>query len=54
MEYTETNRDRNMQAERNRMHMSGRGLLTLNISNRPAKLSKEASRMVAKSKRKAR
>jgi hypothetical protein len=54
MDYTETNRDRNMRAERSRMPMTGRGLLTLNVANRPTKLSREASRLVAKSRRKAR
>lgn len=48
MDYAPTNRDRNREAERRRMKVTGRGLLTIDISTRPTKVGRKARRRFAK------
>lgn len=52
MEYTQTNRERNQQADRGRMQVSGRGLLT--IAQREVKLSREAEKQIRQARKRAR
>ena len=51
MEYTPTNRERNRDARRRRMRVSGRGLLTIAAPTKPAKVTEKMVREARKGAR---
>lgn len=48
MEYEPTNRDRNREADRGRMRVTGRGLLTIAAPGRPARVTEKMVREARK------
>lgn len=51
MEYTPTNRERNRDAQRRRMKVNGRGLLTVVVPTTPAKVTQKMVREAKKGAR---